>query len=164
MANFLQQRPALKAAMVISGGIILAHQFDLSVQLTSIVLAAFLLATLLFFLLKRKSKRAEHFLSFFLFCAVLISGAWKFALDRATVTSSALLTYADAGREVHLLGVVIDPPQKKPKTFQFVLRAEEIDAGREVEKARGDLLLYVPRDTAADSAMGNLRVGATIQV
>jgi competence protein ComEC len=44
------------------------------------------------------------------------------------------------------------------------MRVEEIDAGREVEKARGDLLLYVPRDTAANSAMGSLGVGANIQV
>ncbi len=143
-------------------GIVASERFNLSFGLTTFILALLVLTTILVFVLRKRSENIKLVLPLFLALCVLGTGAWKFALDRDSVVTSPLLIHADAGRSVRVIGIVVDPPQKKPKTFQLVMRVEEIDAEGRIEAAEGDLLLYVPRREGVDSTMKELRAGEKI--
>jgi competence protein ComEC len=145
-------------------GIIVSERLNLSLHLLTVVLAFLVLTTISALVLRNRSESIKFVLPSLLVLCVVGAGAWKFALDRDSVITSALLVHADAGREIRAVGTVVDPPQKKPKTFQLVMRVVEIDAEDRIEAANDDLLLYVPRGEGHDSAMKDLRAGAKILV
>lgn len=164
MPNFFQHRPALKVGLIVAGGIIFADHFNLSVQLTSLTVSFFVFAAILLFLLRRILEVIRHLMPVLLVCTLFALGAWKVALDKTSVMSTPLLSHADTGKNVRLLGEVLDRPQRKPSTFQFVFRVYAIDVGTEMENTEGDLLIYVRRDEASDSIMNELVVGRNMQV
>lgn len=145
-------------------GILLAERLSLSVSLTSFLLAGVVAAGILLHLLSRSRHGMEAILTSVILCVLAVLGAWKFAVDERSVTGSRLAMYVDSAREVWLVGSVHDQPQKKSKSFQFVLRVSLIRLESRTEKIDGDILILVRKSPEADSLMMSLRVGDPVAV
>jgi competence protein ComEC len=162
--DFFQHRPALRVALIIAAGIVVANEFDLSVELTTLLLILFIAVTVLISLLAKRFWNLRLLTPLFLSLTLLVLGAWKLSLDTTAVKMNPLLHYANSGKEVHLIGEILDRPQRKPKTFQFTVRVAEIDTGGLESRVDGDLLIYLRRDGWSDSVVGGLAVGKKIEI
>jgi competence protein ComEC len=164
VTNFFQHRTALKATLTVAAGIAAANEFDLSVEVSTVLLASLIVVTVVTILLGRKVEYARLVTPALLFMTLFILGAWKLSLDTAAVKVNPLLRFAKMGRDVRLTGEILDKPQKKPKTFQFAVRVAEIDTGGVASSVEGDLLVYLRRDGASDSVASALAPGKKIEV
>jgi len=164
VTNFFQHRPALKAALTLAAGIAAANEFDLSVEVSTILLASLLVVTVVTILLGRKAEYARLVTPALLFMTLFVLGAWKLSLDTAAVKANPLLRFAKLGRDVRLTGEILDRPQKKLKTSQFAVRVAEIDTGGVASSVEGDLLVYLRRDGASDSVAFALAPGNKIEI
>jgi competence protein ComEC len=164
VTNFLQHRPALKVALVVAAGIVMANELDLSIGMATLLLASFIAVAVLIHLLAKRFWNLHVLTPIFLSLTMLVLGAWKFSLDTAAVKMNRVVQYASSGKEVHLTGEILDRPLKKPKTFQFAMRVAELDTGGLGASVEGDLLVYLRRDEAADNFARTLAVGNRIEV
>ena len=114
----MEKRPAVKFALALSAGIIVAYIFDLKADfLTSLLLAIFALVIFSIFI---KSKVIKFIL---IYISIILAGSAKYISDAKLVPRNDISKFFTPGDTVKLIGKLTSLVQVKPRSASFVVSA-----------------------------------------
>lgn len=149
MTTFLQRSPAFRAAALLTGGILLCSSL---LRASSALLGPLLLLVCLLVLTFRRSEIVRSIGTLFL---CLLLGAGKYSLDRESLAS---LPESALGRQVVLVGDIVEDARIAGTTQRFILRSRWMVIDTAIISTVGDYLVTVKK-TRADTSFPLLRYG-----